>query len=291
MDTNGARWTEGELIAKFNRTANWTPLIASGVPKMISTDLKHIARAVLVALRIRPSPHRFRGVFSTYEQAMAAVRRGALRGYDHDANTAISFEEMCQLTLRDYPVLFWLQRLAPEIKCLIDAGGHMGTKYRAFRGRLDAFENIQWVIYDLPAIVRAGRDRARLDGLDDLLFIDSISEAPPADLLLASGLLQYLDIPFADLLNRLQPLPQHLILNKVATREGPSIVTLENLGPSETPYQIRNRAEFEASLEALGYVIVDQWVIPEFSHVIPGHASFGTSSSRGYYARRSTPND
>jgi putative methyltransferase (TIGR04325 family) len=252
---------------------------------MIS-DLKHVARSALAAIRIRPYHPRFHGVFATYDQAMAAVRPGALGGYNHEVNAAVDFEKMCNLALRDYPALFWLERLSKEIKCVIDAGGHMGTKYRAFRKHSHAFENIQWVIYDLPAIVRAGRERAHADGLMDLSFVESLADAPPADLLLASGLLQYLDIPFSELLGRLQPFPRHIILNKVATRDGPSIVTLENLGPSETPYQIRNRNEFEASLRALGYVVVDQWIIPELSHTIPLHPALGSSTSRGYYLRR-----
>ena len=133
-------------------------------------------------------------------------------------------------------------------------------------------------------MIRAGRERARDEGLSGLSFVESLSDAPPAELVLASGLLQYLDVPFADLLGKLPRRPRHLVLNKVATREGQTVVTLERLGPSETPYQIRNRETFEASLRTLGYRIVDEWVIPEFSHIIPFHPSLGASTSRGYYA-------
>jgi len=255
---------------------------------MTGSGLKRVARAILAGLGLRPDrDRRFRGVFSSYQQAMAAVRPGKFAGFDNDANATANFEEMCKLTLRDYPVLFWLQKLAPDIKCLIDAGGHMGTKYRAFRGHLSELDGLNWVVYDVPAVIRAGRERARIDGLSALSFIDTLSAAPPADLVLASGLLQYIDISFADLLRQLPSLPAHVILNKVATREGPSIVTLESRGSAEDPYQIRNRAEFEKSLQSLGYVILDQWVIPELSHVIPYHRSLGASTSRGYYAKLS----
>jgi putative methyltransferase (TIGR04325 family) len=255
---------------------------------MIGEALKRVARTVLPSLGIRPYRPRFRGVFATYEQAMASVRRGTLAGYDHDAVVPVAFEHMCNVLPWDYPVLFWLQRLSPEITCLIDAGGHMGTKYRAFRRLLTQFEHVQWVVYDVPAMIRAGRERARAEGLSALSFVDSVASAPPAELVLASGLLQYLDIPFADLLGKLQRKPRHLLLNKVATRDGPSVTTLERVGPCETPYQIRDRTQFEESVRALGYDIVDQWVIPEFSHVIPFHASLGVSTSRGYYAKLAT---
>jgi putative methyltransferase (TIGR04325 family) len=250
----------------------------------VDNRIRQVARTVLAALRVRAHRPRFRGVFASYQDAIAAVRPGALAGYDHDAVVPINFELMCKVTLWDYPVLLWLQRLAPEIRCLIDAGGHLATKYRAFRPYLKQFDNVHWVIYDVPAVVRAGREWACAEGNNGISFIDTLSDAPRADVVLASGLLQFLDVPFPDFLRKFQPLPRHLILNKVATVEGPTVVTLENLGPAETPYQMRNRAEFEASLRALGYIIIDEWVIPELAHVIPGYEALGSSVSRGYFA-------
>jgi putative methyltransferase (TIGR04325 family) len=164
----------------------------------------------------------------------------------------------------------------------------MGTKYRAFGNHLDLDSGIEWVVYDLPNMVRAGRQRAEGEGLSRLRFVDDLSEAPDADILLASGLLQYLDIPFDDFLRRLPALPRHLLLNKVQTREGPSVVTLENFTYAEVPYQMRNRAEFLALLDTLGYDIVDQWTIPSLSHVIRTDLYLGSSTSRGYYAKLRT---
>jgi hypothetical protein len=75
------------------------------------------------------------------------------------------------------------------------------------------------------------------------------------------------------------------VLNKVATREGPTIVTLEDFDTAEVPYQVRDHAAFVASIEALGYVIEDSWVIPDLSRT---HPAFGVSTSRGFYARLPT---
>jgi putative methyltransferase (TIGR04325 family) len=228
---------------------------------------------------------RFRGAFSSRDLALAAIRPDRLAGYDHDQVAAISFDKMCQIQLWDWPVMYWLLRLEPQIGSLLDAGGHMGTKYRAFRNHVNLEQRIQWIIYDLPAIVRAGRERATKDGLFGLSFIDNLDDAQEVDVLLASGLLQYLDIPLGELLRQLPAPPKHLLLNKVAIRNGPSIVTLENFGCAEVPYQIRNRDEFLSSLEELGYEIVDAWEIPELSHVISTHPRHGKSISCGYYAR------
>jgi putative methyltransferase (TIGR04325 family) len=248
------------------------------------TTLASAARARLRGLmrRVR-GVQRFRGAFATHAEAMAAVRPGALAGYDHDEMAEVAFDHMCDVQLWDYPVLFWLDRLIPERNALLDAGGHMGTKFRAFRDVLRLPPGFDWAVYDLPAIVRAGRARAEREGLQGLSFHDQLEATPPSDLLLASGLLQFIDIPFTDLLQRLPHLPTHLVLNKVATRDGPSVVTLEQLPKGEVPYQVRNHGEFLSSLEALGYKVADAWEIPALSHA---HSTFGRSTSRGFCLSR-----
>ncbi len=249
----------------------------TNLTRLLTEGLKHSLRKFVP----RPGASRFRGNFATVERAMAAVRRGQLAGYDHEANAEIAFEEMCRLLPWDYPVLFWLDRLVRNAPNLIDLGGHMGTKYRAFRRFLDLPDRFDWAVYDLPPMVRAGRARAKADGLTGLSFHDTLQGTPASDLVLASGLLQYLDRPFTDLMNGLPQLPRDLVLNKVATCEGPSRVTLEKFPESEVPYQIRNRCEFEDSLAEMGYRIVDQWTIPSFNHTL----SRGLlTTSRGYYA-------
>lgn len=228
---------------------------------------------------------RYRGCFADVAEAAAAVRRGTLVGYNHDAVVTLAFDMMCRINLEDYPVLFWLSRIGDEAQVLLDAGGHMGTKFRAFRQHLDLAGKLEWIVYDVPSIVRAGQQRAIEEGLSGIRFVDTLSELPRIDVLLASGLLQYLDIPFADFLRQLQTLPRHLLLNKVQTREGPTVVTLENFGCAEVPYQIRNFPQFLAVLDELGYDIVDQWTVPALSRTIPTHRYLGASTCWGCYAR------
>jgi putative methyltransferase (TIGR04325 family) len=229
---------------------------------------------------------RFRGAFSSYRDAIAAVSPDLLPGYDNDQAVYFDLERMSQIVPTDRPVLFWMRRLTPEIKCVLDAGGHIGVKYRAFRQhlQLDA-KQIKWIVYDTKAMVRAGRRRAAADQLDALSFVETLAEVPHVDLMLCSGLLQYLDISLSELIGQLPTRPRHLILNKVATRDGKTIVMLERIGDAEVPYQVRDRAEFVSSLNALGYEIWDEWVLPEFAHQIRADPALGKSTSRGYYAR------
>jgi putative methyltransferase (TIGR04325 family) len=220
------------------------------------------------------------------DEAIAAIPPETCVGYDNDETVAKNFELMCRVAPADGPVLTLLQRLLPEAPLILDAGGHMGTKYRAFSEPLALGERaIDWIVWDTPAAVRAGRRQAEKDGLTRLSFVNDLAEAPAADILLCSGLLQYLDIPFSALVAKLAGKPRHLILNKVATRDGPTVVMLEAIGPSEVAYQVRDRRALEREIDALGYDIVEQWELPDLSHVIAGNPGLGSSTSRGYYAK------
>src|SRR5688572_7590744 len=105
----------------------------------LRSHMKRAALKTIGQLRawIEPGALPFRGAFCSYEAALAAVRPGVLAGYDHDAVATMHEDNMQAVVVWDYPVLYWLHRLAPQISCLVDAGGHTGVKYRAFARHLD----------------------------------------------------------------------------------------------------------------------------------------------------------
>lgn len=225
---------------------------------------------------------RFQGAFDSREEAIAAAPSNLPVGYDNNVVAEISYKKMCHLMPWDYPVIYWLQRLLPQAEQLLDAGGHMGTKYRAFNKYLD-LNKCKWTIYDVPAIVQAGRKLAVKEGLTTLEFVESLTGLKCPDIFLASGLLQYLDIPFSELIKQLPSLPQHLIINKVAMRHEQSVFTLENFGAARVPYQIRNRDIFLNEIKMLGYSIKDEWQIPSLSNSITTHPEYGQFNSAGFY--------
>lgn len=234
---------------------------------------------------LSPLPCRFSGAYASYEAAFRAAERRGLAGYDHDEIAGVAFEAMCRVAPWDYPVLFWLGRLGASVDRLVDAGGHMGTKYRAFADLLPIREEMRWIVYDVPAIVRAGRRRAEAEGLSGLRFVERLEDAGAVDLFLGSGLFQYVDAPPSVLLRRLSAPPAHLLFNKVALRKGPTVVTLERIGKARVPYQIRNEAAFLREIADLGYTLVDRWTIPSLAHVVETHPELGASESAGFYFR------
>ncbi|WP_204318760.1 methyltransferase, TIGR04325 family [Pseudooceanicola aestuarii] len=246
-----------------------------------------LAGVGLVHLRAAAGRHsRFRGAWPDRAAALAALPADHRAGYDSAGIADVSFAEMCQRAPWDYPVLFWLDRLLPRDGRLIDAGGHLGTKYIAFADLLD-LGGVRWTVQDLPAIVAHARRMQAAGALPAALeFCTDPAQAGRADVLLASGLLQYLDRPLPELLGQLTAPPRHLILNKVALRDGPTLVTLERIGTQRVPYRIRGARDWQAELAATGYRLADQWDIPELGHVIPTHPWTGRSYSRGYLLHR-----
>ncbi len=230
---------------------------------------------------------RFCGVFSSHEQAVGAVRAPKETGYDHAEVTEVNFTRMCEVAPWDGPVLRWLEQLLPQHSAVLDAGGHMGTKFRAFRPHLPAMRGRRWTVWDVPHMVAAGAQRALVDGLSDLHFTNDLGSVDHEhDLWLTSGLLQYLDRPFPSLLSAVRHPPRTLILHKVAVTDHPSFFTLENLGYSAVPYHVRNEPAFAASLASLGYTVRDRWEIPELSHRIPHHPEVGATRSIGLVLER-----
>jgi putative methyltransferase (TIGR04325 family) len=226
------------------------------------------------------------GAFADHAAAVASVPARQIATYDHMDVADVNFRVMCAVRVWDYPVMFWLDRLHVPGMQILDAGGHFGTKYIAFGGHLPLHQ-VVWTVYDLPEIVRAARLAQNRGEVPKAVgFTDELAGVAPPDVLLASGLLQYLDVPFDEFVARLPNRPRHIVLNKVATRDGPSVTTLERIGPARVPYQIRCRSAFEAQIQGMGYRIADSWDIPSLGHVIDTHPELGRSVSRGYVLRR-----
>lgn len=270
----------------FNRP--WSSQVRAMAKGAAQTAAQGLSPLRLVKGRLNylsPFPRRFTGAYASYEAAIDAARRQTMAGYDHEEIASVAFAKMCEVAPWDYPALFWIRSLLSGIDGLVDAGGHMGTKYRAFRPFLPLDGAFRWTVYDLPAIVRAGQKLAEREGLTSLSFVDRIEDAGDMPLFLGSGLMQYLDMPLSGLLSRMPSLPRHLLLNKVALRGGDTIVTLERIGRSYVPYHMRNEMEFIDDIMRLGYRQVDRWSIPSLSHVIDTHPELGRSESSGFYFR------
>jgi len=264
------------VIALIMPPTRRTLLAAAGMKARLRVKLKR--------------PLRYSGVFRTHAHALSSLPVNRRAAYNTDGVAEINFAKMTQRMAWDYPVIHWIMAIGKKSRkkrlSVLDAGGHMGTKYISFADLLPVHD-MAWSVYDLPKILRAARSYQVTGAVPrEIRFIDQPNDAGKVDVLLASGLLQYLDTPLADLVNRLAAPPRFILLNKVAVRDGNSIVTLEKIGPAQVPYHIRDKLAFEAELSELGYRIRDQWTIPDLSHRISTHPWLPASQSKGYMLER-----
>jgi putative methyltransferase (TIGR04325 family) len=234
----------------------------------------------------------FWGVFGSYEEALNAVPSRSPLGVGYDTpgiaeRGRAHYERMHGF---DYPALLWMSRLldSPASRngdappTVVDLGGHLGVKYRAFLQCWDPPAGLSWIVCETPATVAAAAELPAEDMRPGLSFTTDPRVMDGAQLLFASGVLSYLESSLADLLDACRRPPEHLILNKVALAPGPEVWTLQNAsGVTIVPYHVFNRSRFLEQLTARGYRLLDEWAVPEIAVRIPFHPAFGTTANRG----------
>lgn len=203
------------------------------------------------------------GVFASFAEATAAAPPSRPVGYDNDVAAGLYRHLIDRVEPKDYAVAFWLQRrLRPGYR-VFDFGGHVGVKFYALQTVLPLPEGVEWVTYDLPAVVAAGRRLAAERGARGLSFSESFADAAGADVFMALGSLQYVETPLARQLEPLGELPRYVIVSSAPMTDGPRYVTLQNIGASYCPYLVENRASLARGMKDLGYELVHSWENPE----------------------------
>ena len=229
---------------------------------------------------------RFTGAYPTRMAVEVGLARFGAPNYDDESTAEVSLDVMRRRALWDYPVLFWLSRLLPDYPSVLDAGGHLGTKFTAFSSLLD-LARVRWTVYDLPGIVRAAHARQATGAIPAAIaFVDRLENALDADVLLVSGLLQYLPTPFSDFVDALPHRPRFILINKIAFSPKAERFCIERIGRARVAYRLRARAHWDAEVARMGYEVLDSWTIPDLGHVIPTHPWLGRSESMGFVLKR-----
>jgi putative methyltransferase (TIGR04325 family) len=232
-------------------------------------------RAYARAFAARERVNLYHGVYGSFEEAERSAPASKPTGYDNTASAQMYDADMSP-TLRDYPALFWLHRaIASGSRRVFDLGGHIGIKYYAFRDRLSIPTHVSWQVCDVPAVVARGRALALERGVDgQLRFTIDWEEMAQADVLFASGSLQYLPTPLGAMLRRLPTLPSRIVINNAALHPTRSFFTLNSTGVAFCPYRVQSEPSLGAELEELGYDCVDRWETPK-SFEIPFESGYG----------------
>jgi putative methyltransferase (TIGR04325 family) len=215
----------------------------------------------------------FHGVYDSFASAARMIPQEKLGGYDNAEAGQMYRDRLTRVFPSDYPVLFWLRELLPQVKKVFDLGGHVGIARYAYAQYLRFSDGFPWLVYDVPAVVEAGKRLAAERGVAGLEFTTDLSRAAEADLLFSAGALQYVDDELPEILGRLEKRPKYLLLNLLPLSDQPTYFTLQHLGNAVCPYGIHNRERLASGLARLGYQLRDQWENPEKSCHIPLHLS------------------
>jgi putative methyltransferase (TIGR04325 family) len=232
---------------------------------------------------------RYRGIFETPEQAIAAAPKNRKIGYNHD-DLAQEYRDQLAASIGfyDYPMLFWLQRLLQPGSILFDFGGNIGTHFYTYEKYLAYPTDLQWMVCELPAIVAAGEALLQQKQRSQLRFTSQFEDADGAEIFIASGSVQYVEFLAASLA-KLQRKPTHILLSRFPLCEGKAFVTLQNGGLVFYPVYVFNKQDFVDSILALGYELVDQWRDPGEPCAVPFHPEFKSLMFHGLYFRAIHP--
>ncbi len=233
----------------------------------------------------------FRGVFKTFDAAIRSAPSGVNVGFDVPEFAREFRDRLTRVLAYDYPVLFWLKSILGPTMRVFDYGGHVGIKLYAYQKYLPILRDLSWLVCDVPSVIDAGRELAnRRGGVSERIgFTTDFGEADGFDVIIAGGVLQYVEAPsFGESLARLPKRPAHLLLNSLPLREGPWFVTLQNAGSTFVPQYVFDRREFIDDLVRAGYEVVDQWEDHVHSCRIPFHEDKDVPHYSGVYLRRAS---
>lgn len=228
----------------------------------------------------------FRGVYRDFAEVEASAPHTKALGYDHPEPAAMYRERASHLHPSDYPVLFWLLKHGHHVKSVFDFSGHVGVSFYAYQRALSFPAELTWTVCDVPKVVEAGAVFAQERGATQIEFTTQRTDGSGADLWLANGSLQYVEVPLHRLLSALEVRPKRVIANMLPVAEGETFVTLQNIGTAFCPYRIHHRASVIEGMQALGYTLVDSWVNPEKACHVPFAGRHRVDAYVGLYFER-----
>ena len=232
----------------------------------------------------------FRGVFDTFAAAAASAPKSRPLGYDNTASAAL-YRKWMAVDPHDYPAMFWLQRSLDEgMHSIFDWGGSIGMKYYAFGKHMRYPESLTWTVCDVSASVEEGRKLAQQRQCDNQLrFTTEPKDMSAADVLYASGVLQYLPITLGEMLCQLPSKPHRLVINTTAIHPERSYFTLNSIGTAFCPYRVQAIDLFCREVEAMGYALKDQWANVGKVLELPMNPEFSLSRYMGFCFERVKP--
>jgi putative methyltransferase (TIGR04325 family) len=230
-----------------------------------------------------PYARLFDGVYETFDEALRHAPASKPTSFDNSAS-AERYRGKLSVDAYDYPAMFWLaQSFEDGLTRVTDFGGSVGIKFYAFRTYMRFPASLRWLVIDMPAVAKLGRQMASDCGAPPSLeFSASRSDADGTDVLFCSGSLQYLPESLAQILDGMRDRPARIIVNTTPIHETRSFFTLNSMGTAICPYRVSARADFVDSLVDRGYRLRDDWRNIDKRMTLPFHEGFDVDHYSGF---------
>jgi putative methyltransferase (TIGR04325 family) len=228
----------------------------------------------------------FRRVFPSFAAAQASASHYIQAGHEHPDE--IRYHTSISETVResDYPLLFHLAPLAPDLRHVFDFGGNVGNLFYAYQTQLRFPPTLRWTVYDLPMKKTLGEKLAAERGETRIRFADTIGEASGTNVFIASGSLHYFEQPLHEILRTLELLPNRVFVNRSPSSAGADLITVQDNRSYLVPCKLHSRANLITGMQALGYELQSEWPVHELRLLLPTHPDLSARTYSGFYFRR-----
>lgn len=228
----------------------------------------------------------YRNTFPSFAEAQASASKYIAAGHEHPDEIRYHTSIADSIRESDYPVLFHLAPIAPNLRRVFDLGGHVGNLFYAYQHKICFPSDVTWTVYDLPHKRPFGEKLAADRKETRIRFADSVAEASGADVFIASGSLHYFEQPLDKILETLELPPPHVFVNRTPFSTGRSLITVQDNRSYLVPCALHSRSELTSGMARLGYEVVSEWRVHERKLCVPLYPDLTAHTYEGLYFRK-----
>ena len=243
-------------------------------------------RSNRIALSLLNASLGFRRSFPSFAAAQACASRYIHAGHEHPDEIRYHASIADVVRESDYPLLFHLAPLAPQLQTVFDLGGNVGNLFYAYQTQLRFSSTLLWTVYDLPMKKPLGEKLAAERRETRIRFANAITEASGSDVFIASGSLHYFEQPIHEILGKLERLPNHVFINRSPFSIGADLTTVQDNRSYLVPCKLHSRANIFSGMQSLGYELRSEWPVHERRLLVPTHPVLCARTYSGFYFRK-----
>jgi putative methyltransferase (TIGR04325 family) len=223
--------------------------------------------------------------FDTLRDAYTAVAPYSEMGHENPENARLHLRINATARGSDYPVLFHMRPILPDVRRILDVGGNVGNLFYCYAKYLD-LSNLIWEVLDLPYNISEGRRLAKFLGQQGkLIFTDAWQDAAQADLAIISGSIHYFETPMYEIIAQFEQKPPYILINRAPLTEGQEVAVVQEAGGYRVACMLYNRVRLISGFEKIGYELMDSWQANDLSFRLPGYPEHTVPAYTGLFFR------